>query len=364
MLPVTLVLTYNKNYSLLLTLTFKQDGVYYYKQAPKQIQVHAVRIGRLWRQRMGHPSKEVMLLLNGHLRYSGVVQDNNDVCDICLRAKQTRNPFPLSESKAKNIFELIHCDIWGPYRVSSLCGSHYFLTIVDDYSRSIWVYLMKEKSETGKCSKVFVSFVKTQFGKEVKIIRSDNGLEFKSKPIREFYEERGSIHQTSCADTPQQNGRVERKHRHLLEVARALRFHANLPLKFWGECVRTAAYLINRTPSKLLSGKTPYELVYKNKLNHDFIKVFGCLSFAQIRSGDKFASRSRRCAFIGYYFKKKSWKLYDLENHKIFESRDVKFYEDNFLFKDDTLVSSYKESNENSLENITCMDADFGVCTG
>jgi len=104
-----------------------------------------------------------------------------------------------------------------------------------------------------------------------------------------------------------------------------LRFRANLPLNCWEECVRIAAYLINRTPSRLLEGKTPYELVYGENPKFDQIKVFGCLCFAQVRIGDKFASRSRRCTFIAYLFGKKSWKLYEFENHEIFESRDVKF---------------------------------------
>ena len=72
----------------------------------------------------------------------------------------------------------------------------------------------------------------TQFGKGVKVVRSDNGLEFKSGPMQKFYLENGIIHQTSCVDTPQQNGRVERKYRHILNVARALRFQAGLPLNF------------------------------------------------------------------------------------------------------------------------------------
>jgi len=198
----------------------------------------------------------------------------------------------------------------------------------------------------------------------VKIIRSDNGLEFKSKSIREFYEHCGIIHQTSCVHTPQQNGRVERKCKHLLNVARALRLHANLPLKFWGECVRTAAYLINRTPSKLLEGKTPYELVYGNKPDYDFIKVFGCLCFAQTRSGDKFASKSRKCIFVGYPFGKKSWKLYDLAKHEIFESRDVKFYEENLPFKEVILGSHDENHHETTVENIRYMDADFGGFNG
>jgi len=99
-------------------------------------------------------------------------------------------------------------------------------------------------------------------------------------------------------------------------------------------------------------------LVYGDKPNYDLIKVFGCLCFAQIRSGDKFASRSRRCILIGYPFGKKSWKLYDLENHEIFESRDVKFHEENLPSKD--VFVGYNESNENYLKNMRYMDANFG----
>ena len=183
---------------------------------------------------MGHPSKEVMSSLRQSLNYSSNSHEINRLCEICLRAKQTRIKFPLSHDKVENLFELIHYDIWGLYKIPSSCGAHYFLTIVDYFSRGVWVYLMKEKSETEKYIKLFVAMIKTQFDKVVKIIRIDNGSEFKSRSIRGFYAQCGMIHQTSCVETPQQNGRVERKHRHLLNVARALRFQAKLPLCFWG----------------------------------------------------------------------------------------------------------------------------------
>ena len=108
-------------------------------------------------------------------------------------------------------------------------------------------------------------------------------------------------------------------------------------------------------------------MVYEDKPNYDLIRVFGCLCFAQIKSGDKFASRSRTCIFIGYSFGKKSWKLYDLKNHEIFESRDVKFHEENLPYKDVIVGSSgenHNESNENYLENMRYMDADFGGFNG
>jgi len=126
-----------------------------------------------------------------------------DVCDVCFRAKQTRMSFPLSNNKAKNCFDLIHCVIWGAYRVKSLSGVHYFLTIVDDTSRGTWVFFMKEKSEASKLLKNFCLKVKSQFVTWIKTIRSDNGVDFTSGPMQNFYEEHGIIHQTSCTDTPQ-----------------------------------------------------------------------------------------------------------------------------------------------------------------
>nr|GMD94981.1 Retrovirus-related Pol polyprotein from transposon TNT 1-94 [Ipomoea batatas] len=78
----------------------------------------------------------------------------------------------------------------------------------------------------------FCKMVENQFGTHVKSIRSDNGLEFS---MSDFFSQEGILHQTSCTYTPQQNSRVERKHGHLLSIARALRFQAHLPERFWGE---------------------------------------------------------------------------------------------------------------------------------
>jgi hypothetical protein len=172
---------------------------------------------------------------------SSITVDSNNCCTICPLAKQHRLPFPVSHSLSNKIFDLLHCDIWGPFTTDSLHGVKYFLTIVDDYSRFTWVHLMVNKSQTRNLLVSFITQVETQFSTKVKILRSDNGLEFQ---LPAFYQSKGIIHQLSCDETPQQNSVVERKQQHLLNVARALKFQANLPLFFWGECVLSTAHII------------------------------------------------------------------------------------------------------------------------
>ena len=93
---------------------------------------------------------------------------------MCLRAKQTRLSFPTSDDIVLNKFDLTHCDIWRAYRVKTFYGAHYFLSIVNDASKGVWVHLMKDKNEASQLVKNFCHMVQTQFGAKVKIIRSDN----------------------------------------------------------------------------------------------------------------------------------------------------------------------------------------------
>lgn len=142
------------------------------------------------------------------------------------------------------------------------------------------------------------------------------------------------MHQTSCVYRPQQNARVERKHRHILEVARSLRFQASLPLNYWGDCVPAAVYLINRTPSSVLNFKTPYEILYDSKPDYKPIRTFGCLAFAYNPDTytDKFSMRGVPCVFLGYPPNKKGYKLLNLITKQSFVSRDVRFEESIFPF--------------------------------
>ena len=95
----------------------------------------------MWHRRLGHPSKQIFCYL------PDVSSNNNPVglCDACFKAKLTQDVFQESSNKADDCLSLIHCDFWEAYRVPTSCGAVYFLTIVDDCSRAVWVYLLLGK---------------------------------------------------------------------------------------------------------------------------------------------------------------------------------------------------------------------------
>lgn len=165
----------------------------------------------IWYFRLGHPSLKIMQLIYNIFPY--VTFNKSLICDSCHFAKQTKLPFPHSHHTSMHPFELLHMDIWGPINISSIQGHHYFLTIVDNYNRFTWLFLMKLKGETRTCITNFINYVQTQFSAKIKTIRSDNGLEFN---MLSYFATLGILHQRSCVETPQHNSVVERKHKHLL----------------------------------------------------------------------------------------------------------------------------------------------------
>ncbi|KAL4592837.1 hypothetical protein LXL04_005843 [Taraxacum kok-saghyz] len=283
-----------------------------------------------WHSRFGHPSSDKIKMLSDHLCISN--KDNSDsVCPICPLAKQKKLPFVSLNNVAKNPFDILHCDVWGLYQTSSHQGHKYFVTLVDDCTRFTWIYTMQNKYEVKSIIPRFLTMVSTQFKASVKIFRSDNAKELL---FTDLFHEKGILHQFSCVERPQQNSVVERKHQHILNVAKALYFQSHVPIEYWSECVLTAVYLINRTPCKILNNATPYEKLYSEIPPYSSFKSFGCLAFSPtlVANRNKFEPRARACVLIGYPPGMKAYKLLDLSTREIFMSRDVIFHENVFPF--------------------------------
>nr|GFB03191.1 ribonuclease H-like domain-containing protein [Tanacetum cinerariifolium] len=115
--------------------------------------------------------------------------------------------------------------------------------VTDDYSRFTWVFFLATKDETDPILKTFITSIENQLSLKVKIIRSDNGTEFKNQDINQFCRMKGIKREFSVPRTPQQNGIAERKNRTLIKVARTMLADSLLPIPFWAEAVNTACYV-------------------------------------------------------------------------------------------------------------------------
>lgn len=181
---------------------------------------------------------------------------------------------------------------------------------------------MKNKSNTQAIIQSFFSFVETQFHVKIKSLRFDNGLEFHmpqfSLPKAPYISWVVLIHLNKIQFL---KGSIN-----IYSVLpRPFVFQANLPLRFWGDCILTTVYLINRLPSPLLQNKTPYKVLLGTIPPYSHLRVLGCLCFASTlsRNRSKFYARASSCVFLGYPYGVKGYKLLNLETKSIFLSKDV-----------------------------------------
>ena len=277
----------------------------------------------MWHARLGHPAEQASKILLPSLNH------NIEKCEVCIYGKQLRPQFSNSDTKYNKCFDLVHSDIW-----TSPCLTRnnlkYFVTFVDQKSKFTWLYLLGSKGEVFNTFQNFHAHVTNQYDAKVKILRTDNGGEYMSNVFQEYLRKNGIVHQTTCPYTPQQNGVAERKNRHLVEVARTLMFHMNMPKRHWGDAVTTACYLINKLLTKVLVGKSPQEVLTNSKPSIHHLKIFGCVCYVHVPGElrNKLEPKGLKCVFVGYSPSQKGYKCFHPPSNRVYVSRDVIFTED------------------------------------
>lgn len=222
------------------------------------------------------------------------------------------------------------------------------MLLVDDFSRFMWVYMLKSKDEALANFKKFKIFVETESDKKLRAIRTDRGGEFTSTAFKLFCEEQGVKRFLTAPYSPQQNGVVERRNQTVVEMARCMLKSMEVPSKFWAEAVKTAVYILNRAPTQSVSEATPYQAWFGKIPNIHHLRVFGCVAHVKDVTPNltKLANRSNQAIMIGYEIGSKAYRLFDPIRNKIIVSRDVAFEEGRKWQWNDDSGERIKEAGE------------------
>ncbi|GKB10119.1 putative ribonuclease H-like domain-containing protein [Tanacetum coccineum] len=251
----------------------------------------------LWHMSLGHINfKNINKLVKGNLLRGlpSKIFENDHSCVACQKGKQHKASF-----------------------------------VTDDFSRFSWVFFLATKDETSGILKTFITEIENQLDHKVKVIRCDNGTEFKNSVMNQFCEMKGIKREFSVARTPQQNGVAERRNKTLIEATRTMLVDSKLPTTFWAKVVNTACYVLNRVLVIKPHNKTPYELIRGRTPLIDFMKPFGCpVTILNTRDHlGKFDGKADEGFFVGYSVVSKAMRVFNKRTRIVEETLNIRFLE-------------------------------------
>jgi len=286
----------------------------------------------LWHRRFGHPGVETTKAMLTKPYADGITWTgtmSNTHCIPCLVGKGPQTPYTHNSHRAEKICELIHIDTCGPYPVQTPHKELYFFIMLDDASNYGCTSLLVKKSDAFLAWKRATASWELISGNKVKTVRTDGAKEFVEGNMGNHLRDVGIAVQITAPYAHSQNGKAERYIRTIADTAQTLLADAKLPMSFWGDAVRTAQFLRNRTPTRTLTGfQTPYEAMNGKKPDLSDLRVWGCECWFSIppEIRDKGGPRRKQGIFVGYDENRKGWTVRDI-NGKYHFSRSVVFNE-------------------------------------
>jgi hypothetical protein len=288
----------------------------------------------LWHAHMGHPSGDAVKRLP--IFATGVKVDVSTAlqrCKSCIMAKHPHKPYPSSHTPhAKNMLDLIHSDLCGPFPIATPHGKHHFIVFLDDHTNLLNLQLLATKDQALEAWSIVRKKWENHAEHTVKVFRSDNGGEFISAAFTESLTAAGIERQLSAPYAHQQNWKAEHAIHTIEGHLFAMLEMAQLPATLWGEAALMACYLWNRSESTALpAGTTPFELVNHRKPDLVHLHIFGSCCFARIPAElqTKLGPHSHQAIFLGYPEGVKGYRLHDKQTGSFFTARDV-IFDENF----------------------------------
>ena len=278
-----------------------------------------------WHRKMGHLGIHNLIKLQTlctGVKFNISIEDHKLVCTVCAESNAIKQPHNTVRERASRPLELLHTDV-GTVSPDTYDNKGYFLVILDDYTHFCAVYLMNHKSESSHFLKTFITKYETQMQNKTSTTRCVNGGEFIGNDFKSWCENKGITLDYTIPYCPQLNGKGERIIRTLMGRTRALLNDSELPKEMWGEALRTAAYLTNRSPTKTLN-RLPIEMWTDKPQDLSNIQMFGTIAYAKNNAYvKKLDNRAKPTVFVGYC--PHGYRLWDPLKQRVILARDVTF---------------------------------------
>ncbi|GJX55875.1 putative ribonuclease H-like domain-containing protein [Tanacetum coccineum] len=285
----------------------------------------------LWHKRLERVNFKTMnKLVRGNLikGLPSKLFEINQTCVAYQKGKQHK-----ASCKTKTVssisqpLQILHMDLFSPTFVKSLMKNIYCIVVIDDFSRFSWVFFLATKDKTSEILKKFITDIENLIDLRVKVIRCDNGIEFKNRVMNQLCEMKGIKREFSVARTPHQNGVAERKNRTLIEAARTMLADLKFPTTLWAEAINIACYVHNRVLVIKLHNKTPYEFFLGRKPALSFMRPFECpvTILNTIDHLGKFHGKVDEWFFVGYSTNSKAFRVFNNRTKIVEENLHVEF---------------------------------------
>lgn len=215
-----------------------------------------------------------------------------------ILSKSSRIRFNTAVNRSKGTLEYVYSDLQGPAQTISLSRARYFVSILDDYLRIIWVYVLNHKDEAFDQFKTWKTLMETQKERKIKRLGTNNGLEYYNKSFDDYCAGHGiSIHK-KVRNTPQHNELAERMNKTLIDKVKCMLIYSKLPMSLQAEALSTAYYIVHRSPSSGINFKIPVELQSEKLNDYLEMKIFGCPEYAHIKQ-KKIGTKGFKMCFLG-----------------------------------------------------------------